>query len=87
MDYWILDCKTVRKLSTYYVRHLQFLRKVYINRGLENGLGLEALRKELKGKEITIKYPDYWSLPDPGKKLLQISKIERGGKTVYSEIQ
>lgn len=59
----------------------------YINRGLENGLDLEALRKELEGKEITIKYPDYWSLLDPGKKLLQISKIEHDGKTVYNEIQ
>ena len=59
----------------------------YINRGLESGLDLADLRKALEGKEVTIKYPDYWSLLDPGKKLLQISKIEHDGETVYSEIE
>ncbi len=59
----------------------------YINRGLEKGLNPEMLSRALRGKEITIKYPDYWSLLDPGKKLLQISKIEHDGKTVYNEIQ
>src|SRR5690606_25066073 len=34
----------------------------YINRGLENGFTLEGITKELKGKEVIIKYPDYWSL-------------------------
>ena len=58
----------------------------YINRGLEQGLNLAVLKKQLHGKEIIIKYPDYWSLLDPGKSIRHISKVEYAGKTVFSEI-
>lgn len=59
----------------------------YINRGLENGLNLATLQKELEGSEVTIKYPDYWSLLDPGKKLLHVTRLEHGGRTVYNEMK
>ena len=58
----------------------------YINRGLEQGLNLAKLKKELKGKEITIKYPDYWSPLNPGKSIRHISKVEYAGTTIFSEI-
>jgi hypothetical protein len=58
----------------------------YINRGLEHGLDLATLKKQLEGKAITIKYPDHWSLLDPGNSIRHISKVEYAGRTVYSEI-
>jgi hypothetical protein len=57
----------------------------YINRGLENGFTLEGLRKDLTGKEVTIKYPDYWSLL-ANKSVRHISKLEHDGKIVYTEV-
>jgi len=33
----------------------------YINRGLEQGLDLERLRRELVNQEVLIKYPKYWT--------------------------
>lgn len=89
------DCITIKGTVTHIyeggVKDVVFVldgRKetYYINRGLEQGLNLATLKKELEGKEITIKYPDYWSLLDPGKSLRHISKIEYMGATVFSEI-
>ena len=88
------DCITIKGTVTHIyeggVKDVVFVldgRKetYYINRGLEQ-LNLAALKKELEGKEITIKYPDYWSLLDPGKSLRHISKIEYMEATVFSEI-
>lgn len=58
----------------------------YINRGLELGLDLKTLKAELEGKTVTIKYPDYWSLLDPGKSIRHISKLELNSKTIFTEI-
>jgi hypothetical protein len=57
----------------------------YINRGIEQGLDLNALKKQLEGKEITIKYPDHWSLLNPNGRLRHIGKVEFEGKTIYNE--
>lgn len=37
-------------------------RIYYINRGLEQGLSLDALRSELLGRDVTLSYPEHWSL-------------------------
>lgn len=57
----------------------------YINRGLENGFTLDGIRKELIGKEVTIKYPDYWSLL-ANKSIRHISKLEHSNKIIFTEI-
>lgn len=59
----------------------------YINRGLEQGLTIDGLKQQLKGKEVTIKYPDYWSILDPSKSIRHIAKVEFQGKTVFSEVE
>jgi len=59
----------------------------YINKGLEQGLDLAELKKGLEGKEITIKYPDYWSMLDPDKSVRHIMTIEHSGKTIFSEMK
>lgn len=56
----------------------------YINRGLERGLDLDKLRTELMRKEITIKYPEYWT--PLGNSSKHISKLETLGLTIFSEL-
>lgn len=59
----------------------------YINRGLERGLSISSLKQQLEGKEVTIKYPNYWSVLDPSKSIRHIAKVEYGGKTIFSETE
>jgi len=59
-------------------------RTFYVNRGLERGLELEKLQAELMDKEITIKYPKYWT--PLGNSSKHISKIESSGHTIFTEI-
>ncbi len=56
-------------------------RTFYVNRGIERGLTLERLRTELLGKEITIKYPRYWT--PLGNSSKHISKIESSGRIIF----
>ena len=59
-------------------------RTFYVNRGLERGLELNKLRSELINKEVTIKYPRYWTLLGNSSK--HIAKIEVSGRTIFTEI-
>ncbi|HTF29052.1 MAG TPA: hypothetical protein VK625_09420 [Flavitalea sp.] len=59
----------------------------YVNRGLERGLELDKLRTELISKEITIKYPKYWTPLDPVNTIRHISKVEHKGRIVFSELE
>ncbi len=61
-------------------------QKFYVNRGLENWLDLQVLRSKFEGKEITIKYPDYWTPFNANNSIRHISKIEFEGQTVFSEM-
>ena len=61
-------------------------RQYYINRGLENGLDLDALKKNLLGKEVTIKYPDYGEPLLATKAMKHISKLSYNNNTIYSEL-
>ncbi len=58
----------------------------YINRGLEYDLVLEDLQKELTGKEITVKYPEYWTPLDPNHKSKHLCILEFEGKELFNEI-
>ncbi|MCR5860805.1 hypothetical protein LRS05_00960 [Flavobacterium sp. J372] len=62
-------------------------RLFYINRGLENGLSLTKLKNDLEGKEVTIKYPDYWALLDADGSIKHITQLEHNGQIIYTEIQ
>ena len=59
-------------------------RTFYVNRGLERGLELNKLRSDLINKEVTIKYPRYWTLLGNSSK--HIAKIEFSGRTIFTEI-
>lgn len=61
-------------------------RQFYINRGVEQGMDIRELKDELVGKEVTIKYPDYWTILDPKKKIRHISKIETQEEIIFTEI-
>ena len=58
----------------------------YVNRGLERGLNLKALKEQLTGQEIVMKYPDYWTPLDPVRSSIHISKIEHRGRTLFTEM-
>ena len=59
----------------------------YINRGLEQGLVLEDLQKELIGNRVTIRYPKHWTLLDPKNRTKHLSILEYNGREIYNEIQ
>ena len=59
----------------------------YINRGLERGLRLLELRAQLMNKNITIIYPDHWSLLNFNKGIIHIIKIEHEGRTFFTEVK
>lgn len=61
-------------------------KEFYINRGLERGLDLQALRANLTNNEIVILYPKYWTPLDPANSVRHISKMEFDGKIVFTEI-
>jgi hypothetical protein len=59
----------------------------YINRGRERGLDINKLKADLTNKEIVIKYPKYWTPLNPRNSVRHISKIECGGKTIFSDLE
>ena len=62
-------------------------RRYYINRALEKGLSLDQFAAELKGKEIVVKYPRYWTPLDPLNRTRHVSKLEVQDSTYFSEIK
>ena len=88
-----MDCEvvsgTVIQIEEQGVKDIVFTiagkkKTFYVNRGLERGLELDKLRSELMNKEITIKYPRYWT--PLGNSSHHISKIEFSGRTIFTEI-
>ena len=59
----------------------------YINRGLENGLDLAELKEKLIGKEVTIKYPKYWTPLDWDNNIKHLSKLEFEGEVIFNELK
>jgi len=61
-------------------------RVYYINRGLEGGLVLSDLKEKLMGKEVTFKYPEYWTPLDWNNRIKHLSKVEYGGEVIFNEL-
>ncbi len=61
-------------------------RLFYINRGLENGLNLDSLRKNLIGEQVVIKYPSYWTPLDWDEEIRHLSKLEHKGEVIFNEL-
>lgn len=59
----------------------------YINRGMEYGLNLEELQNELTGNNVTIKYPEHWTLLDPKNRVKHLCILEYNGKELFNEIK
>ena len=60
-------------------------RRFYINRGIEAGLDLQALRSKMMHNEATFKYPKYWTPLDPYNKIKHVSKVEFNGEVIFDE--
>ncbi|MHA7056582.1 hypothetical protein ACWGOQ_0005140 [Aquimarina sp. M1] len=59
----------------------------YINRGLEQGLSIKELQKELLNKKVTL-YPIYrWTIFTRDKIMGHISKLTIGDRVIFNEIQ
>lgn len=59
----------------------------YINRGVELGLSIEELRKDLIGQEVTMKYPEYWSIFGANRMSTHVSKVEASDRVIFSELR
>jgi hypothetical protein len=59
----------------------------YVNRGLERGLDLRDLKSKLINQQVTLKYPAGWSILNPGKRTVHLSKIEHRGQTIFTELE
>ena len=62
-------------------------QRFYINRGLERGLELATLREDYIGKELTFKYPSYWTPLDWNNTTRHVSKVEYGEKVIFYELK
>lgn len=62
-------------------------RFFYINRGLENGLDIPDLKAQLMYKNVTIKYPEYWTPLDWNSKTRHVSKLESDGIVLFNELR
>lgn len=62
-------------------------QRYYINRGLENGLELKNLQGKLIGKEVTIKYPKYWTPLDWNNTVRHLSKLEFENEVIFNELK
>ena len=60
--------------------------RYYINRGLEMGLDLESLQKELVGQEVLIKYPKYWTPLDWNDEIKHLSKLVYRDSVYFNEL-
>lgn len=58
----------------------------YVNRGVEHGLEIETLKKELIGNQVTFKYPDHRTPLNRNNKTRHISKVEFDNKVLYNEL-
>lgn len=59
----------------------------YINRGLENGVNLEALQESLLNQEVEVFYIKHFTPIDPKQRSRHISRIKVGNQIVYDEIK
>ena len=59
-------------------------QRYYINRGLENGLNMEQM-KSMLGKEVVVKFPDYWTPLDWNNTVRHLSKFECEGRVIFDE--
>ncbi len=62
-------------------------QRYYINRAIQNGMDLDSLRDLLIGREITIKYPKYWTPLDWNNSTRHLSKLEFDGKVIFNELK
>ncbi|MFY0672816.1 MAG: hypothetical protein JXQ87_05405 [Bacteroidia bacterium] len=60
--------------------------RYYINRGLENGINADIMRR-LKDQEIRVWYAKHWSLLNYNGLGRHVCKISLNGETIYTEFR
>ncbi len=61
-------------------------KTLYINRGLENGLNLERLRKDAVGKQATFYVVNHWRPFGLNEQNRHVSRLEIDGAILYDEL-
>jgi len=61
--------------------------KYYINRGIEAGLDFDQFKQEVLNQSVVFKYPKYWTPLDWNNEIRHISKVEKDGKTLFTELR
>ena len=64
-------------------------KKYYIHRGLEKGLEIALLRKQLIGTEVVLKYPEYKNILTRLNKnrSIHVSKVQYGDQIIFNELK
>ncbi|MCM5530261.1 hypothetical protein [Parasegetibacter sp. NRK P23] len=57
----------------------------YINRGIDNGHSVEALKEKLIGQDVELLTISHWTPLDPLSKIRHIAEIRSVGALVYTE--
>lgn len=61
-------------------------KSYYINRGMEQGLSIEALKSQLLNEEVTIKYPNFWT-PISSDDIKHLSKLIYKDQVIFTELE
>lgn len=64
-------------------------KNFYLNRAMENdeGQALWEMKEELQGKELSLGYPNYWTLLDPSNSARHVCVLKSSNSTLYSELK
>lgn len=57
----------------------------YVNRGLENGLAIDQIQKEVVGKQVKIAHPKYWTPLDPFNSTRHVSMISYDDQILFDK--
>ena len=60
-------------------------KNYYINRGLEQGLRIDSLKKKLLNQNIDLYYAKHWTPLDPDGKTRHITRLEFNGEVLFTE--
>ena len=59
----------------------------YVNRGIEQGLNIDSLKRKLVGNQVMLKYPDFRSPLGKDNKIRHLSKVEFNNEVIFNELR
>lgn len=59
----------------------------YINRGIEQGLSIEDLRRKLMHQTVSLAHVKHWTTLDPGNRSRQVARLVYNSKVIFSQYE